>query len=268
MMPAASVATSVTSASPIIRAAAVDAVRCGLRRALSRRSCRHLVGQDPGNSIGHSGPRGRAAQPHQSTSTAGRVEHAPEEAPRTASQPQRRAGEPVRQQPERPDETVTRRDPARRWPESASAGMNGAESSATPMKIRSVPRIMKSSTCVVSSPARRAPEEAAKPSTVRTRDRRPEAVRSGPGGSVAPSRTAAIGGTRVARIAGRRLAISVTRIPSAERDDDRARLEDEPAVRQREADGVEELEQALREQRGRGRGRRSTRRCRSRAPRR
>ena len=37
-MPAASSATSVTSASPIISAAAVDAVRCGLRRALSRAS--------------------------------------------------------------------------------------------------------------------------------------------------------------------------------------------------------------------------------------
>ena len=37
-MPAASTATSVTRASPIISAAAVDAVRCGLRRALSRAS--------------------------------------------------------------------------------------------------------------------------------------------------------------------------------------------------------------------------------------
>ena len=35
------------------------------------------------------------------------------------------------------------------------------------------------------------------------------------GGSVAPSRTAAIGGTRVARTAGRRLASSVTMIPTA-----------------------------------------------------
>ena len=34
------------------------------------------------------------------------------------------------------------------------------------------------------------------------------------GGSVAPSRTAAIGGTRVARMAGRRLASSVTMIPT------------------------------------------------------
>ena len=37
-MPAASTATSVTSARPIISADAVDAVRCGLRRALSRAS--------------------------------------------------------------------------------------------------------------------------------------------------------------------------------------------------------------------------------------
>ena len=35
------------------------------------------------------------------------------------------------------------------------------------------------------------------------------------GGSVAPSRTAAIGGTRVARSAGRRLATSVTRMPTS-----------------------------------------------------
>ena len=40
------------------------------------------------------------------------------------------------------------------------------------------------------------------------------------GGSVAPSRTAAIGGTRVARNAGRRLATSVTRIADEQRDDD------------------------------------------------
>ena len=39
VIPAASVATSVTSASPIISAAAVEAVRCGFRRALSRASC-------------------------------------------------------------------------------------------------------------------------------------------------------------------------------------------------------------------------------------
>ena len=38
VIPAASVATSVTSASPIISAAAVEAVRCGFRRALSRAS--------------------------------------------------------------------------------------------------------------------------------------------------------------------------------------------------------------------------------------
>ena len=40
----------------------------------------------------------------------------------------------------------------------------------------------------------------------------------------------------------------MTRIPASERDDGRARLEYEPAVRKREADGVEELEEPLREQ--------------------
>ncbi len=38
MIPAASTETSVTSASPIISADAVEAVRCGFRRALSRAS--------------------------------------------------------------------------------------------------------------------------------------------------------------------------------------------------------------------------------------
>jgi hypothetical protein len=46
----------VTSASPIIRAAAVEAVRCGLRRAFSvpTRDVERS-GITPGNSIGHSG---------------------------------------------------------------------------------------------------------------------------------------------------------------------------------------------------------------------
>ena len=48
-------------------------------------------------------------------------------------------------------------------------------------------------------------------------------------GSVAPSRTAAIGGTRVARRAGMMLAISVTSVPTQQRHDDRARRETVPA---------------------------------------
>jgi hypothetical protein len=56
MMPAPSVATSVTSASPIISAAAVDAVRDGSRRLF----CPPIPAagpsiSTPGNSAGHSG---------------------------------------------------------------------------------------------------------------------------------------------------------------------------------------------------------------------
>ena len=56
MIPDASVATRVTSARPIISAAAVDAVRCGFRRAFSRPT--RVVepsGITPGKSAGHSG---------------------------------------------------------------------------------------------------------------------------------------------------------------------------------------------------------------------
>ncbi len=64
MIPAASVATSVTSASPIISAAAVEAVRCGLRRAFSLPT--RVVdrsGMTPGNSTGHSGSQRRDGLP-------------------------------------------------------------------------------------------------------------------------------------------------------------------------------------------------------------
>ena len=104
------------------------------------------------------------------------------------------------------------------------------------------------------------PQQRGEPERGQQRPSRPSgSVRSATRGSVAPSRTAAIGGTRVARTAGRRLASSVTMIPTSERDDDRARLEDQPAVRQREADGVEQLEEPLARARARGRARRSTR---------
>ena len=66
-------------------------------------------------------------------------------------------------------------------------------------------------------------------------------------GRVAPSRTAAIGGTRVALIAGLRLARSVTRMPTSSETTIVRVSKQEPLVRQREADGVEELEEALRE---------------------
>ena len=75
------------------------------------------------------------------------------------------------------------------------------------------------------------------------------------GGSTAPSRTAAIGGTRVARQRRPQAREQRDDDPDQERDDDRARLRRRrPAVRQVEPDRVEERVQPLRERRARGRG--------------
>ena len=92
--------------------------------------------------------------------------------------------------------------------------MNGAESIATPTKTRSVPshREQVSTVGAVREQPQHEQREAERGDE--SRDRRPEAGNR-PGGSSAPSRTAAIGGTRVARSAGKKLAISVTMIPSA-----------------------------------------------------
>ena len=67
------------------------------------------------------------------------------------------------------------------------------------------------------------------------------------GGRTDPSRTAAIGGTRVARKAGRSAASRVTTVPSDDRDDHGTRGEDEPGLRQVEPERLEELVEALRE---------------------
>ena len=64
-------------------------------------------------------------------------------------------------------------------------------------------------------------------------------------GRVAPSRTAAIGGTLVARIAGRRLAAERDEDAHEEGDHDRARLEEQAAVGKSEADQVEEPEETF-----------------------
>ena len=152
-MPAASTATSVTSASPIISAAAVEAVRCGFRRALSRASA-------PGGAAEAVAPASRAP-----TRAAGRI------APR-ASRRRRRS--------------AARRRPSR-----------GARPSFRDAAEEAVERARRSRASVtIDDPS------------VRKRAKRDS-------GSVAPSRTAAIGGTRVARSAGRRLASSVTRMPTS-----------------------------------------------------
>ena len=65
-----------------------------------------------------------------------------------------------------------------------------------------------------------------------------------PRGSVAPSRTAAIGGTRVARRAGKSPASERHERADEQRDDDRARGEDRLRLRQVEVERLEELAQA------------------------
>ena len=67
---------------------------------------------------------------------------------------------------------------------------------------------------------------AAKPSAARIAEPAVRKRAKRDGGSVAPSRTAAIGGTRVARIAGRRLATSGHDDADEQRDDHCARRED------------------------------------------
>ena len=88
---------------------------------------------------------------------------------------------------------------------------------------------------------------AAKPSTVRRIDPGTRRNAKREGGNVAPSCTAASGGTRVARKAGRRLATTVTRIPATSAISTARRRQHQAAVRQREADGVEQREQPLRQ---------------------
>ena len=182
MIPAAITATSVTSASPIINADAVEAVRWGFRRALSRAS-------EPA-----APPNLLAGQP--SAQASGRTN-------RTA---QERDTDEDQQRPDAHEEEDLLRTEAVAEQAVDQQGEPGQRSAA---------------------PSRPA-------GTCANR----------PGGSSAPSRTAAIGGTRVARKAGRRLARTVTRIPTSERDDHRPRVQDETVVRQREADGVEQLEEA------------------------
>ncbi len=150
MIPWASTATKVTSASPIISAAAVEAVRCGLRRALSRAST-------------------------------------------PAAPPIFVAGQPRN---------------------AASGRTSCAANPATPRKISSVPMPIAASTGPVPLATKRPTSSAAKPSTVTASEPTARKRANRPGGSVAPSRTAAIGGTLVARSAGRRLASSVIRIPT------------------------------------------------------
>ena len=152
LRPAASTATSVTSASPIISADAVDAVRPGFRIALPRASV-------------------------------------------PAAPPSRVAGQPS-----------TR----------ASGGTSVGASIATPMKSAAAPMPIESSRSFVDSPPTNSPTSirAIEPTMVSSATYGPKRAKRD-GGRTAPSRTAAIGGTLVARIAGRSAAISVIPMPMA-----------------------------------------------------
>ena len=152
LIPCASTATTVTSASPIISAEAVEAVRLGLRiefeRARSPATPPMTVAGRPRNEA-----RGRARL--------GATIATPMKSPRTPTPRASRRG---------PVETPWAKNAAKTTTASATA-----------------------QTTTATAGPNRAKRE---------------------GGSTEPSRTAAIGGTRVARIAGRRLASTVTIVPS------------------------------------------------------
>ena len=152
LSPEARTDTSVTSASPIISADAVEAVRCGLRIALPRASA-------------------PAAPPI-----------------RTAGQPSTRA----------------------------SGGTSVFASIATPTKTAAAPTPIASSRSVVEMPPTNSPMSmiaTAPPIVSRAAATLKRAKRDV--GRTAPSRTAEMGGTRVARIAGRSAAMSVMPMPTA-----------------------------------------------------
>ena len=183
MIPAASIDTSVTSASPIISADAVEAVRCGLRWAFSRARLPAVP------------PIFVAGQP---SAVASGVT------------------------------SLTRQKCDAEEDEQCAA--EHEEQDAPPCRGRGAKRPQ-------SSPP--------KPSTASSDRRREPEPREADSGSWAPSRTAAIGGTRVARSAGRRLASSVTRTPTTSETTTVRGLESQAVVRQREADRVEERESPL-----------------------
>ena len=119
MIPAASVATSVTSASPIISAAAVDAVRCGFRRAFSAPTrVVERSGDDPRELRRPLGlpPRQRLAEPHdeddhQHERVDQRTSEEREDAQERAARPPGAVAEkPVREREERPDDDREQED--------------------------------------------------------------------------------------------------------------------------------------------------------------
>ena len=273
MIPAASTATSVTSASPIISAAAVDAVRCGLRRAFSRamRSSRGPAGR-PGTRAATPAPRVTFDRSHitRTISASSRLRTRPRRArgaappppgrtrrsgaartavsttarrgPRARHDPfpdgltrRERAGDPRREERDS-EEDQQRADPS----QSRTASSRGpAEQPTGARRSRAVSRIEpacgsgRSATPAASHP--RAPPRSA--------------ARASRGPPAAGSRAASPG------------------CPTSERDDAVRVSKIRPLFGSVKPDGVEQPEEPLREARSRGRGRSPTRACRRRAPR-
>ena len=148
-MPCPSTATSVTSARPIISAAAVEAVRCGFRRRVVPPELRTGTrpGRTPGNSAGHSGRQEvTVRRSHIASTTTKRpgLRMAPPTKARTRLPardrvPKRRtAASQKRQQPQRPDDRGENDQGTRRHRADvdASADTRFDANSATPKKTR------------------------------------------------------------------------------------------------------------------------------------
>ena len=148
----------------------------------------------------------------------------------------------------------------------ASGGTSVFASIATPRNSASAPTPIASRRCAVDSELTNRPTSI---SATADRDRqrarrRARSARSATAAARAPSRTAAIGGTRVARIAGPQRGEHGDHDADEQRDDDRPRREHRRGLRQVDAERDEQRVQPLRERRARGTARRPTRAGRSR----
>ena len=163
MMPDASVATSVTSVSPIISAAAVDAVRCGLRRAFRCRASSRPVRDDAGELHRPLGRHLLTALRTHITSTITRRSGLMSAPPRNARMrramprpPRAVAEQPVRQREERPEDHRQQEDGQRDTGDiNDDRRGRAATRRETPMNMRSTPTPIQIRTLVVPRPARR-----------------------------------------------------------------------------------------------------------------
>ena len=139
--------------------------------------------------------------------------------------------------------------PARRagQPTTRASGLTSrGASSAMPTNSPSTPPPSSNATAAALTPPAKMPSEiAASEATVTPRPALCECAAIRVVGRVAPSRTAAIGGTRVARFAGRMLASSVMPVPSSSDTMTVRDCDDRRGVRQVDAERAEQRDHAL-----------------------